>query len=44
MLAFLKTTRTDELMGSGVTFVDPGSAWIGADVTIDADTVIHPNV
>ena len=42
--AILKTTRNDELMASGVTFVDPGSAWIGADVIIGADTVIHPNV
>ena len=42
--AFLKTRRNDELMASGVTLVDPGSAWIGPDVTIGADTVIHPNV
>jgi bifunctional UDP-N-acetylglucosamine pyrophosphorylase/glucosamine-1-phosphate N-acetyltransferase len=42
--AILKTTRNDELMASGVTFVDPESAWIGADVTVGADTVIHPNV
>jgi bifunctional UDP-N-acetylglucosamine pyrophosphorylase/glucosamine-1-phosphate N-acetyltransferase len=42
--AILKTTRNDELMAAGVTFVDPGSAWIGPDVTVGADTVIHPNV
>ena len=27
-----------------MTFVDPASAWIGPDVTVGADTVIHPNV
>jgi bifunctional UDP-N-acetylglucosamine pyrophosphorylase/glucosamine-1-phosphate N-acetyltransferase len=42
--AILKTTRNDELMASGVTLVDPASAWIGPDVTIGADTTIHPNV
>jgi bifunctional UDP-N-acetylglucosamine pyrophosphorylase / glucosamine-1-phosphate N-acetyltransferase len=42
--AILRTTRNDELMASGVTLVDPGSAWIGPDVTVGADTVIHPNV
>jgi bifunctional UDP-N-acetylglucosamine pyrophosphorylase/glucosamine-1-phosphate N-acetyltransferase len=42
--AILKTRRNDELMASGVTLVDPGSAWIGPDVTVGAGTVIHPNV
>ena len=40
----LKATRNDELMAAGVSIVDPASAWIGPDVTIGADTVIHPNV
>jgi bifunctional UDP-N-acetylglucosamine pyrophosphorylase/glucosamine-1-phosphate N-acetyltransferase len=40
----LKTTRNDELMASGVTLVDPATAYIGADVTIGPDTIIHPNV
>jgi bifunctional UDP-N-acetylglucosamine pyrophosphorylase/glucosamine-1-phosphate N-acetyltransferase len=31
-------------MASGVTLIDPGSAWIGPDVTIGADTIVHPNV
>ena len=44
MTAILKATRNDELMAAGVTLVDPASAWIGPDVTIGADTVIHPNV
>jgi bifunctional UDP-N-acetylglucosamine pyrophosphorylase/glucosamine-1-phosphate N-acetyltransferase len=42
--AILKTTRNDELMAAGVSIVDPATAWIGADVAIGADTVIHPNV
>jgi bifunctional UDP-N-acetylglucosamine pyrophosphorylase/glucosamine-1-phosphate N-acetyltransferase len=31
-------------MASGVTLVDPTSAWIGPDVEIGNDTTIHPNV
>jgi bifunctional UDP-N-acetylglucosamine pyrophosphorylase/glucosamine-1-phosphate N-acetyltransferase len=42
--AILKTTRNEELMASGVTLIDPASAWIGPDVAVGADTVIHPNV
>jgi bifunctional UDP-N-acetylglucosamine pyrophosphorylase/glucosamine-1-phosphate N-acetyltransferase len=42
--AILKATRNDALMAAGVTLVDPASAWIGPDVTVGADTVIHPNV
>jgi bifunctional UDP-N-acetylglucosamine pyrophosphorylase/glucosamine-1-phosphate N-acetyltransferase len=40
----LKTNRADELMAAGVTIVDPASTWIGPDVRIGADTVLHPNV
>ena len=42
--AILRATKNDELMASGVTLIDPASAWIGPDVTIGADTVVHPNV
>jgi bifunctional UDP-N-acetylglucosamine pyrophosphorylase / glucosamine-1-phosphate N-acetyltransferase len=42
--AILRLTKNDELMASGVTLIDPGSAWIGPDVAIGADTIIHPNV
>jgi bifunctional UDP-N-acetylglucosamine pyrophosphorylase/glucosamine-1-phosphate N-acetyltransferase len=42
--AILKTTRNDELMAAGVSMVDPATAWIGPDVVIGRDTVIHPNV
>jgi bifunctional UDP-N-acetylglucosamine pyrophosphorylase/glucosamine-1-phosphate N-acetyltransferase len=40
----LRDTRNDELMASGVTLVDPATAYIGPDVTIGQDTIIHPNV
>jgi bifunctional UDP-N-acetylglucosamine pyrophosphorylase/glucosamine-1-phosphate N-acetyltransferase len=42
--AILRTTRNEELMAGGVSIVDPATAWIGPDVVIGADTVIHPNV
>ena len=42
--ALLRTARNDELMASGVTIVDPATAYIGPDVTIAPDTTIHPNV
>jgi bifunctional UDP-N-acetylglucosamine pyrophosphorylase/glucosamine-1-phosphate N-acetyltransferase len=42
--AILKTTRNEELMAAGVTLIDPDSAWIGPDVTVGADTIIHQNV
>ncbi|GAB2874785.1 bifunctional UDP-N-acetylglucosamine diphosphorylase/glucosamine-1-phosphate N-acetyltransferase GlmU [Lentzea nigeriaca] len=32
------------LMRSGVTFVDPSSAWVDADVRIGQDALIEPNV
>ncbi len=32
------------LMDSGVTFIDPDSCWLAADVQIGQDTVIFPNV
>jgi bifunctional UDP-N-acetylglucosamine pyrophosphorylase/glucosamine-1-phosphate N-acetyltransferase len=40
--ATLRSTRAEELMAAGVTIVDPASTWIGADVTVGADTVLHP--
>jgi bifunctional UDP-N-acetylglucosamine pyrophosphorylase / glucosamine-1-phosphate N-acetyltransferase len=42
--AILKATKNEELMAAGVTIVDPASAWIGPDVVVGRDTVIHPNV
>jgi bifunctional UDP-N-acetylglucosamine pyrophosphorylase/glucosamine-1-phosphate N-acetyltransferase len=42
--AMLKTNRNEELMAAGVSIVDPASVWIGPDVEVGRDTVIHPNV
>jgi bifunctional UDP-N-acetylglucosamine pyrophosphorylase / glucosamine-1-phosphate N-acetyltransferase len=42
--AILRSAKNDELMAAGVSIVDPASAWIGPDVTVGQDTVIHPNV
>ena len=42
--AILKSTRNEQLMTAGVSIVDPASAWIGPEVTVGRDTVIHPNV
>ena len=40
----LRTARNEELMAAGVTIVDPATAYIGPDVAIGSDTVLHPNV
>ena len=40
----LRRIRNEALMDSGVTIVDPATAYIGPDVTIGPDTIIHPNV
>ena len=40
----LNTTRAEALMAAGVTIIDPATTWIGPDVTVGADTVIHPGV
>jgi len=42
--AILNQSRSDALMAAGVTIVDPASTWIGPDVSVGADTVLHPNV
>jgi bifunctional UDP-N-acetylglucosamine pyrophosphorylase/glucosamine-1-phosphate N-acetyltransferase len=42
--AILNARRNEELMAAGVTIIDPASAWIGPDVSVGADTIIHPNV
>ena len=42
--AILNATRNEELMAAGVSIVDPASAWIGPDVVVGPDTVIHQNV
>jgi bifunctional UDP-N-acetylglucosamine pyrophosphorylase/glucosamine-1-phosphate N-acetyltransferase len=42
--AIVRATKNDELMAAGVTIVDPASAFIGPDVAVGADTIIHPGV
>jgi len=42
--AILRDRKNDELMAAGVTIVDPATTWVGPDVTVGADTVLHPNV
>jgi bifunctional UDP-N-acetylglucosamine pyrophosphorylase/glucosamine-1-phosphate N-acetyltransferase len=36
--------KTADLMAAGVTIVDPDTAYIDGDVTVGADTIIHPGV
>ena len=40
----MRQKKNEELMTSGVTIIDPSSTYIGIDVTIGPDTVIHPGV
>jgi bifunctional UDP-N-acetylglucosamine pyrophosphorylase / glucosamine-1-phosphate N-acetyltransferase len=42
--AIVRETRNAELMAAGVTIVDPATAFVGVDVEVGPDTVIHPNV
>ena len=42
--AILKASKNDALMASGVSLVDPATAYIGPDVEIGPDTTIHPSV
>ena len=40
----LRARKNDELMAAGVTLVDPVTAYIDPEVTIGADTIVHPGV
>jgi len=42
--AIMRQTKNEELMAAGVTLIDPVSTYIDPDVTIGADTVVHPGV
>jgi bifunctional UDP-N-acetylglucosamine pyrophosphorylase/glucosamine-1-phosphate N-acetyltransferase len=42
--ALLRDRRNDELMEAGVTMVDPATTWVGPDVAVGEDTILHPNV
>lgn len=41
--AYLRLRTAQMHMRNGVTIVDPATTWIGADVAIARDAVIHPN-
>jgi bifunctional UDP-N-acetylglucosamine pyrophosphorylase/glucosamine-1-phosphate N-acetyltransferase len=40
----MRDRKTAELMAAGVTIEDPATAYIDGDVTIGADTIVHPGV
>jgi bifunctional UDP-N-acetylglucosamine pyrophosphorylase/glucosamine-1-phosphate N-acetyltransferase len=40
----VRDQKTTELMASGVTIEDPATAYVDADVTVGADTILHPGV
>jgi bifunctional UDP-N-acetylglucosamine pyrophosphorylase/glucosamine-1-phosphate N-acetyltransferase len=42
--SIVRHQKTSELMASGVTIEDPATTYIDAEVTIGADTVLHPGV
>jgi bifunctional UDP-N-acetylglucosamine pyrophosphorylase/glucosamine-1-phosphate N-acetyltransferase len=42
--AIMNRQRNMALMESGVTLVDPATVYVGPDVEIGADTIIHPGV
>jgi bifunctional UDP-N-acetylglucosamine pyrophosphorylase/glucosamine-1-phosphate N-acetyltransferase len=42
--AVARRRTVERLMAQGVTFVDPQSAWLDADVEIGRDTVVEPSV
>ncbi len=42
--ALVRQGKNEELMGRGVTIVDPATTYIEQDVEVGADTVIHPGV
>ena len=42
--AIMHKARNEALMDSGVTLVDPTAVYVGPDVAIGADTILHPGV
>jgi bifunctional UDP-N-acetylglucosamine pyrophosphorylase/glucosamine-1-phosphate N-acetyltransferase len=42
--AIMHKARNEMLMDSGVTLVDPAAVYVGPDVAIGADTIVHPGV
>ena len=42
--ALVRQGKNEELMGAGVTIIDPATTYIDDDVVVGTDTVIHPGV
>jgi bifunctional UDP-N-acetylglucosamine pyrophosphorylase/glucosamine-1-phosphate N-acetyltransferase len=42
--ARLRDRKNEELMAAGVSIIDPAATWIEPDVSIGADTILHPGV
>lgn len=42
--AIMRQTKCEELMSTGVTIIDPATTYVGPDVEVGHDTVLHPNV
>ena len=40
----VRQQKNEELMAAGVTLIDPATAYVDTDVTVGADTVLHPCV
>ena len=44
MAAIMNRQRNEALMESGVTIVDPAAVYVGPDVEVGSDTILHPGV
>ena len=44
MAAIMNRQRNEALMESGVTIVDPATVYVGPDVEVGSDTILHPGV
>jgi bifunctional UDP-N-acetylglucosamine pyrophosphorylase / glucosamine-1-phosphate N-acetyltransferase len=42
--AMTRQAKCEELMAAGVTIIDPATTYVGPDVEVGHDTVLHPNV
>ena len=42
--AIMRQAKCEELMSAGVTIIDPATTYVGPDVEVGHDTVLHPNV
>lgn len=42
--AMMRQAKCEELMAAGVTIIDPATTYVGPDVEVGHDTVLHPNV